>query len=334
MFTLSYATSHTSQTAMLTFALNFASLLLMARPATTAAADSLPPPKAIPAPRALTISTKDGVNLHTTYYPGTEGKKTAVIVLLHGDKGPMGPGSGTDCAALAAYLQTEKHAVFTPDLRGYGRSTSVNAESSDDGDSGTMDSKRFRRDDIKAMVEYDMEALKKKIVELHNKGDLNANLICVVGFDMGSVVALNWTRLDWNMQSLPNLKQSEDVRAMVLVSPLQSFRGYAIREALANDAVRGEVDAMVIFGTRAPTNAASGRRIFKTLERSHAPIPTDEKERKAKQDLFLRELPTSLMGTRLLSVRELQLPQHIRDFVALRVVQHRDRYPWKSRVIR
>ncbi len=334
MFTLPYAFSQARLRRTSTLRLAIVSPIVMALLSQEAFAESLSPTQPPPAPQILSMVTKDGVNLHTTYYPGSEGKKTAVVVLLHGDRGPLGQGSSRDCAALAAYLQAEKHAVFTPDLRGYGRSTSLRGNASSSSGETTISAKRLRRDDIEAMVKFDMEALKKKIVELHNEGELNANLMCVIGFDMGAVVTLNWTRLDWNVPSLPNLKQSEDVRAMVLVSPLQSFRGYAIGEALGDRAVRGEVDAMVIFGKRDPTNAASGRRIFKTLERAHAPIPTLEKERKLRQDLFLHELPTSLMGTRLLSVRELQVPRHIRDFVALRIVQHRDRYPWKSRVIR
>ncbi|MCA9215158.1 MAG: alpha/beta fold hydrolase [Planctomycetales bacterium] len=293
--------------------------------ATSYAASETPPPA-----KELSIPTKDGVRLHTTYFPGSEGKKTAVVILVHGDVGPMGTGSSKDCLSLAEFLQREKHAVFVPDLRGYGRSTTQN----DDTNAGKrLDSKRSRREDIEAMVKYDMEALKSKIVELHNTGELNANLICVVGFEMGTVVALNWTHLDWSMQSLPNLKQSEDVRAMALISPLQSFRGYAIRDALADRSVREKVSALVTYGKQDDSFAASGRRITKTLERSHAPIPSDEAKQSENQDLFIYELPTSLQGTRLLSVRELKVRDTIRDFVALRVVQQRDRYPWKSRVV-
>ena len=161
------------------------------------------PTTSLPTPIPLNLPTKDGVDLHVTYYPGQEGKKTSVVILIHGDKGPMGVGSGQDCAPLASFLQGEKHAVFVPDLRGYGHS-----KNGEDSKRPGLDRQRFRRDDIKAMVDYDMEALKKKIVQLHNEEKLNASLICVVGFEMGSVIALNWTRLDWNIESLPTLKQS------------------------------------------------------------------------------------------------------------------------------
>lgn len=287
--------------------------------------DETPPPE----PEEVNLTTKDGVELHVSYYPGSEGKKTATVILLHGHTGPVGPGSGRDCAGLASALQSANHAVLVPDLRGYGRSVVQNI----DGRVERLDANRFRRDDIEAMVKFDLEAVKKHIVFLHNQGDLNANLICVVGFDVGSVVALNWTQLDWNMQSLPNLKQGQDVRAMVLVTPLQSFRGYPIREALADKAVRSDVSAMVVFGNRDPSAATSGRRLFRTLERSHRPIPVDPEERLEKQDLFLFELQTSLQGTKLLTVREFKLNQLIVDFVDRRVVQHRDRYPWRSRKI-
>ena len=120
---------------------------------------------------------------------------------------------------------------------------------------------------------------------------------------------------------------------MALVSPMQSFRGYGIREALADFDVRTNVSAFVAYGGRENSFKTSGRRICRTFERSHTPIPANTPDRKKKQDLFTHELPTSLQGTRLLSVRELKLRENLREFIALRVVARRDQFPWKSRVI-
>jgi pimeloyl-ACP methyl ester carboxylesterase len=266
--------------------------------------------------------------LQLTYYPGSEGKKTVPIILLHGVEGPIGEGSGRDCAGLATYLQQQKHAVFVPDLRGFGSSK---IQRYPDGSRKTLDADRFRRGDIVDMVQQDLEALRRVIVDRHNKGELNASLMCVVGFELGSLVALNWADLDWSIPSLPNLKQGRDVIGIVLVSPVESYKGVSIRDALDNPGVRSQISAMVVFGAQNQSASASGRQLHKMLQKFHPPVPKDDEDRQRYQDLFVYELPTSLQGTKLLSSPDLQLPQLIGEFIQLRIVDRRDEMPWGSR---
>jgi pimeloyl-ACP methyl ester carboxylesterase len=284
-------------------------------------------PKKLPPPETLALRAKDQVQVHAVYYPGTEGKRTVPVILLHGWDGPRGVGSGIDCLPLAERLQKAGHAVIVPDLRGHGRTTRRGLAGAPD---GTLDRDAFRVQDFRDM-QYDVEAAKSHLLQKNNEGELNIELLCLVGFDMGAVVGLNWIRYDWSVPPLPILKQGQDVKAFVLVSPEQSFRGLPIQAALEDRAVRAELSAMVMFGQQQPNAATAGRRIFNTLKRSHREIPTDPKERERLQDLFLVELDTSLQGTKLLTSSALKVPERIEDFIRLRLVNRADQFPWQDR---
>ena len=281
----------------------------------------------IPPPQSVTLVTKDRVSIALTYFEGNAGKKTVPVLLVHGATGPMGDGSGRDCLGLASFLQKQGHAVFVPDLRGFGDSQIQTVN----GRKETLEPQRFRRKQYREMVDFDLEAVKKFVIEKHNRGELNADLLAVVGFDMGAVVALNWVHLDWNMPSFPNLKQGQDVKAMVLVSLMASYKGLTIKDAIADPKVRRRISTLIAFGSGSPKIAAASRRLFKSLERTHPEIAENDPDRLEKQDLFKKELATSLQGTRLLTATNLGLKEAIGEFIQLRIVQKRDRYPWQKR---
>ena len=281
----------------------------------------------IPPPQSVTLVTKDRASIALTYFEGNAGKKTVPVILVHGATGPMGDGSGRDCNGLASFLQKQGHAVFVPDLRGFGDSQVQTVN----GRKETLDPRRFRRQQYREMVDLDLEAVKKFVIEKHNQGELNVELLVVIGFDMGAVVALNWVHLDWNMPSFPNLKQGQDVKAMVLVSLMSSYKGLTIKDAIADQNVRRRISTLLAFGSGSPKIAAANRRLFKSLERTHPEILENDPDRLEKQTLFKKELATSLQGTRLLAATNLGLKEAIGEFIQLRTVQQRDRYSWKKR---
>src|SRR5574340_1050455 len=96
-------------------------VLLVVRAAIGAGAEEKDKPGAekpkIPPPENLVIQTPDGIPLAVTFYPGTKGKDTIPVVLLH-----MAKGNRNDYAQLATDLQKVGHAVLVPDLRGHGES--------------------------------------------------------------------------------------------------------------------------------------------------------------------------------------------------------------------
>jgi len=275
-------------------------------------------------PEVIRLTTKDGVVLRCTYFAGGNGKQTVPVILLHGWNGQR-----TDMEGLASYLQTEGgHAVIVPDLRGHGDSTVQRMAGQED---QKLDRQRFRASDLAAMVTMDLEAVKRHLMVQNNAGALNIELLCVVGTEMGSVIGLNWVAKDWSWPQLPTVKQGQDVKAFVLISPEFSAKGLPITQALAHEIVRGKLSAMIVFGKNDPGAASTSRRIYTAFKRFHPAIPTDPEEREKKQDLFLVELDTSLQGTKLLSTAGLNVPQLIAQFIDLRLVRKQEDFPWRNR---
>ena len=267
------------------------------------------------------LTTTDGVLLRCTYYPGSAGKETVPVILVHGWKGPRGAGSGRDFDGLAEELQAASHAVIVPDLRGHGASTMRRSLA------GTRRS--FRRDrlgprDFNAMVRHDIETVKKFLVSEHNRGHLNIELLTVVGAEMGAAVAANWAAHDWSWPMLPNLKQGQDVKALVLISPTGSFRNLSLRKALKFKPL-SSLPTMIIHGAKHETAQREAERLHKQLQPFHRNSEDDRYK-----TLFLVGEPTSLQGTSLLE-SELDTGSKIATFLEYRLVAQRSRLPWRPR---
>lgn len=288
------------------------------------AADKAPK---LPAPENINLRTKDFVELNVVYYPAAQGKKTVPVIILHGWDGPRGAGSSADCHLLALHLQQAGHAVAVPDLRGHGGTTRRRLPGPQD---FSLNRDEFRVQDFHDM-QFDVEAVKSYLLRQNNEGKLNIELLCLVGFDMGAAVGLNWVGYDWSVPPLPTLKQGQDVKAFVLVSPVQSFRGLRLDTALSDPVVRGDLSAMLVYGKDQSTYAAAGKRVYNSLKRAHRDVPEDPKERERLQDLFLVELSTSLQGTKLLTSADLKVPERIAEFIRLRLVNRSDQFPWHDR---
>ena len=276
----------------------------------------------------LSLTTKDNVQIACRYLPGNQGKNTIPIIMLHGWWGPVGEGAGKDLLPLARRLQQAGHAVAVPDLRGHGRSTAF--DNSEEG-AIDIDRSRFRPHDFRDMM-LDVEAVRSFLAEQNNKSQLNLDLLCLIGFEMGSVVALNWIHYDWMVPSFPRLKQGQDVKAFVLVSPEQSFKGFAVRPALANQTIRSDLSAMIVYGKQDPMSD-EGRRLYNTLRRSRRALPAGvgDEEANRLQDLFLLELDTRLRGSKLIDVPTLNIERAIIDFIERRLVSQRASAPWRNR---
>ena len=272
-------------------------------------------------PREVMLTTQDNVILQCVYYAGTGGKETVPIILLHGWKGPRGAGSGRDFDGLAADLQASGHTVIVPDLRGHGGST---MRRSAGGTRRAFHRDRLGASDFAAMVQYDVEAAKKFLIDQHNEGQVNIELLCVVGADMGAAIAAHWAVQDWSWPRLPNLKQGQDVRGLVLISPAQRFKNLSTQKALAYTPLQ-RMPMMIIYGGKDTDFRREARRLHNRVRRFHRE-PASRKQ----QTLFLVELPTSLQGTQLLNSK-LDTSQQIQDFVRLRIVSQRNRVPWRPR---
>ena len=229
---------------------------------------------------------------------------------------------------LASSLQQFGHAVIVPDLRGHGGSTRIRNETK------PIDQSLMKKADFDAMVSQDMEAVNKFLMEKNNAGELNIEKLCVVGADMGAVVAMNWAVLDWSWPPLSTGKQGKDVKALVLISPPLNFRGVSTAAALANPTIKTGLSVLIIVGAEKGAGKAheDAQRINKLLAAVRPKPPTDAEEfRKNPPDLFFDELKTSLQGAKILEDRKLSadVSNDIGQFIDLRLVGKR--FPWAMR---
>ena len=284
------------------------------------------PKEKVSAPKDIIVTTADNVSLACTYYPGTNGKSTVPIVLAHGFDGVRGEFDG-----LARFIQKSYgHAVIVPDFRGHGESL---RQKTGDGTEREIDPKRMRRKDFAAMFHSDMEAVKKYLLSKNNKGELNIDLLCIVGSEMGAIVAMNWAVLDWSWPRLPNVKQGQDVKCLVLISPQRAFKGLNIQPALKHRDVR-TLSTLIMVGEDERKSYAVAKRLNKQLERFRPP-QRDAKEASRKKSLFFVRFGTSLQGTKLLGA-QVRSQNHtpydwIGAFIHRRVVLKESEYPWHDR---
>lgn len=298
----------------------------------------------LPQPEEPPLLTNDGLRLAITYFPGTKGKDTVPIVLLHTHKG-----SRADYAELAVSLQTLGHAVLVPDLRGHGNSTETR-----DGQAG-MDAGNLSRTDFIRMVGSDMEALKDFLRQENNAGKVNIEKLCLVGAEMGASVALTWTQLDWSRRPVGIHKLGQDVKALVLISPEWSTPGLPLKLVLTKSNarfpltdpllisaakkgtvafknpfemdMRREVSMLIIVGSGNSRAVRDAKRLHTMLKRYHPDPPAKEWDQK--QDLYYVPRDTSLQGTKMLGVSGLKLQGIIAEFVRRRLVDRP--FPWQRR---
>ncbi len=281
----------------------------------------------IPAPVELKgqeLLTRDGVLLRATFYPSNRGKEAVPVILLHGWKG-----NRSEFAGLARGLQKLGHAVLVPDLRGHGESTGLAYE-----DRRKLDSAQISRTDVANMIRRDMEKFKSFLVQKNNAGELNLEKLCIVGSEMGAVVALNWAVWDWHWPVYPDFKQGQYVKALVLISPPWSFKGVDVSEALNFPAIRGTapvtISVQIIYGANDRKVAAEAERMARLLQQ-HRPQYETEEDIRDKQDFFVRPVAkTSLQGTKLLNEREPALFQQVFPAIAAFIhfrLENKD-FPW------
>ena len=269
----------------------------------------------LPAKEDVTLVSEDEVVLRASYWPSTRGKEAVPVILLHAFNG-----SRQDYHNLAEFLQEKGHAVIAPDLRGHGDSTQVR-ESNRSLAAANMPPAAFA-----GMVE-DVEAVKKFLMAKNNAGELNIDKLCLVGAEMGAVVAANWAVTDWNWPPLAVGKQGQDVKALVLLSPPERFKSLRMIEPLNDRAVRSQLSFYIAVGNQDATAVREATKINNSLKRFH-PDPAKAEER----DLFFdARIPTRLQGTKLLSkeFKEFGLADNIAEFIEVRA--EKQPYVWQDR---
>lgn len=207
-------------------------------------------------PRPVTLQTKDGMELRAFYFPSDQKKAATTVILVHEWTGQASP-----YYKLVSALNEAGCAVLAPDYRGHGGSKSyVNLR----GDKIDLDPSKMSRKDAEAVVAMDLEKAKGFLKTENNDGYLNLNALVVVGVGEGSVLGSLWAMRDWSFPSLGSVKQGQDVKALVLVSPEKQIKGLPLEPAL-NDINLLQLPTMIIAGEGSP-QASEARRMASRIE--------------------------------------------------------------------
>ena len=278
----------------------------------------------IPAPEAVTFdTTKDGVVVKGTFYGGTNKDETVPVLMVH----DFGKHNRGEFHRLASGLQKAAgHAVLSVDLRGHGEST---LRKKPDGTEETLSPDKLKTADFAAMIAADLEVAKRFLMSKHHAKELNIDRLVVIGAgQLGSVVALNWTYQDWSWKQTPFLRQGQDVKALVMLSPASGFKTLKTAPAFTHPFITSGLSVLMVGGR----GESEYKQLYNRFSGKGRYKPDDEKpeERAKRQDLFMYPIETELRGAALLSP-ELPVNNYILQFINLRIVQRADDFPWKSR---
>lgn len=280
----------------------------------------------IPEPEDIEMTTTDGVSLVCSWYPGgfvrtndgvmkIDGKKVVPIIMLHEWEGNRG-----QFEYLAAGLQRMGHAVLVPDLRGHGQSTSYRVGN----DVRRIDPKRHLRSKVQVLgMLNDVESCKKFLMDRNNLGELNIEMLTVVASEFGSLLSLEWAAQDWSWPSTPALKQGQDVKALVLLSPPKSSHALTATKSAANPAVRTQLSILIAVGE-------SDRKAFKDAESLNDYFDRYHGENDPRT-LFFVHPKTSLQGVKLLVGAGLPVSRYIATFIDIRLSKRAADLQWRDR---
>ena len=190
--------------------------------------------------RVKDLVTSDGVPLQLVYYP-SQGKPTATVILVHDISG-----SEKTVRKLASGLQKAGCAVVVPDLRGHGGSKNDDLDVS----KRKLLSNQLRmipasgggRLRSTANIRGDIETVRNWLVEKEAEGDIDLEQLCVIGSGLGGTLAATWAVADWHW--LPNTQgpQGQQVRTIILISPVWADQGISITNALNARTTSGQVE--------------------------------------------------------------------------------------------
>lgn len=271
----------------------------------------------IPEPEEVTLETRDGVSLKCQYYPGTLKDKAIPVVMLHG-----WDGNRNDVHSLAMQVQARGHAVLAPDMRGHGASKKMKTP---DGKTKALEANSMTAKDVAAMEE-DLEAVKRFLLARNNEKKLNVEMLTILASDVTCITALNWSMKDWGVSRVPGFKQGQDVKALILLSPAQTYKGASVQAALKALASIPDVSFLVVAGRQDSKSMSDYRRIESTVTGLRSKITGDDDK-----SLYFYELDTSLKGVKLLKERELRVPQMVDKFLQVRLSERESQFAWRDR---
>ena len=212
--------------------------------------------EAKPKPRKVSLKTKDGIELRAFYFPSDRGKEAVTVLLVHEWQGQASPYS-----KLVLALREAGCAVLVPDYRGHGGSRDyVNARGQDD----QFNIAQMNKRDIENIISFDLEKAKAFLKDENNEERLNLNALVVIGIREGCVLGAQWTQRDWSFPSVGSMKQGQDVKALVFISPRKQLKGIGIDPVISQPTIVN-LPIMIVAGAASP-DASEARRLAKRIE--------------------------------------------------------------------
>jgi pimeloyl-ACP methyl ester carboxylesterase len=280
----------------------------------------------------ISLETSDGIPIAAWFYPVPEGTKSlATVILVHDLEG-----SHKTVEQLAVSLQNGGCAVVAPDLRRHGASGArpAGAASANKGDSA--DPRQLKKQDLEAiaasqggrlrdqsLLRGEIEAARNWIAKNSGSGGVNLDKLCVVGSGIGATLATMWTAADWSWLPTASGPQGQQVRALVLVSPVWASKGISLSFPLQNPALQQRVPIMLLGG-KADRDAG---RLFDQLkrlrpeswfqQRSGQADKARELDDPAAATVFFLQNDSSLVGDKLASEPSLGAADQIKTFISI-----------------
>uniref|UniRef100_A0A7C2K1V2 AB hydrolase-1 domain-containing protein n=1 Tax=Schlesneria paludicola TaxID=360056 RepID=A0A7C2K1V2_9PLAN len=268
----------------------------------------------------VTFPTRDGGQLRGTYFPSMAGPNAPVAILLHGRGGNrlVWQAAKGQNPGFAQALQQNDFAVITVDLRHHG-------ESGGAANPGAKKNEvKLSPRDYQAMVELDLEAVKKFLFDEHQQKKLNMNKLAIVSADFTTAVALTYTELDWSKlpyDDAPTLAQrtprGQDVKALVMLSPETTVPGLVTTAAI-NRLRAMKMPVMIGIGKKDKADRGSAKKLAEQLMPKDEPMPY----------VFYQEYETSARGTDLLNLGvgvEPQMYKFLDEYLKKQPGEWRDR---------
>lgn len=207
-------------------------------------------------PRPVTLKTKDGMELRAFYFPSDKEKAATTVLLVHEWKGQASP-----YYKLVLALNKAGCAVIAPDYRGHGGSKEyVNLR----GDKAELDPEKMSRQEVEAIVAMDLEKTKGFLKDENNEGYLNLNSLVVIGVGEGCILGNLWAMRDWSFPSLGRVKQGQDVKGLVMISPEKQLKGLPIEPSF-NDPNLLQLPILIVAGEDS-REASEARRMATRIE--------------------------------------------------------------------
>lgn len=244
------------------------------------------------------LRASDGWPIAITYYESAAGQEAPVVILLH----RKGGNRLVWKQGFAESLQKDGYAVVAVDLRKHGDSKPANRRGKN---VGAVNARDFRS------MGADLGAVKRFIFEEHQAKKLNMRRTAIVAPEHSAPIALGYTLMDWSKQPhddaptpAARTPRGQDIRALVLLSPVESVPGVNGTQPLTKLRSLPIAFAICYGEGDVVDRGRPAKNMLKVLESVAA----------TKNRVYKQEYKTKARGTAMLG-RRLPVDDHIKAFL-------------------